>query len=152
MQSIQHLEEALRSQEFGSRRMADTLCQQLMISVNRDLLADRTAQEEKDSYRVDPKMEEVLRYIASHLEEDLSVDALAGRFFMSRYYLMHRFKEVTGSTVQQYTVQKRLLRAGELIREGVPVMKAAEQAGFPEYSSYLRAFQSTFHTSPRSFK
>ena len=71
---------------------------------------------------------------------------------MSRYYLMHRFKEVTGSTVHQYTVQKRLLRAGELIREGVPVMKAAEQAGFPEYSSFLRAFQSTFHTSPRSFK
>ena len=120
--------------------------------VNRDLLRANTAQSETDSYRVDPKMEEVLRYIASHLEEDLSVDALAGRFFMSRYYLMHRFKEVTGSTVHQYTVQKRLLRAGELIREGVPVMKAAEQAGFPEYSSFLRAFQSTFHTSPRSFK
>ena len=49
-------------------------------------------------------------------------------------------------------IQKRLLRAGELIRAGVPVMKAAEQAGFPEYSSFLRAFQSTFHTSPRSFK
>ena len=98
------------------------------------------------------KMEEILRYIAGHLDGDLSVDALAGRFFISRYYLMHRFKEVTGSTVHQYTVQKRLLRAGELIREGVPVMKAAEQAGFPEYSSFLRAFQSTFHTSPRSFK
>ena len=123
-----------------------------VIHVNRDLLRANTAQSETDSYRVDPKMEEVLRYIASHLEEDLSVDALAGRFFMSRYYLMHRFKEVTGSTVHQYTVQKRLLRAGELIREGVPVMKAAEQAGFPEYSSFLRAFQSTFHTSPRSFK
>lgn len=107
--------------------MADTLCQQILIHVNRDLLRANTAQSETDSYRVDPKMEEVLRYIASHLEEDLSVDALAGRFFMSRYYLMHRFKEVTGSTVHQYTVQKRLLRAGELIREGVPVMKAASR-------------------------
>ncbi len=150
--AIGHLEDSLRSEEFGARRMADTLCQQILIHVNRDLLRANTAQSETDSYRVDPKMEEVLRYIASHLEEDLSVDALAGRFFMSRYYLMHRFKEVTGSTVHQYTVQKRLLRAGELIREGVPVMKAAEQAGFPEYSSFLRAFQSTFHTSPRSFK
>ena len=150
--AIGHLEDSLRSEEFGARRMADTLCQQILIHVNRDLLRANTAQSETDSYRVDPKMEEVLRYIASHLEEDLSVDALAGRFFMSRYYLMHRFKEVTGSTVHQYTVQKRLLRAGELIREGVPVMKAAEQAGFPEYSSFLRAFQSTFHPSPRSFK
>lgn len=150
--AIQQLEEALRSQEFGARRMADTLCQQLLIHLNRDFLRANTAPEEKDSYRLDPKMEEILRYIAGNLDGDLSVDALSGRFFISRYYLMHRFKEVTGYTVHQYTVQKRLLRAGELIREGIPVMKAAEQAGFPEYSTFLRAFQNTFHTSPKNFK
>ena len=49
-------------------------------------------------------------------------------------------------------IQKRLLRAGELIREGVPVMKAAEQAGFEEYSTFLRAFRGTFHMSPREFR
>ena len=49
-------------------------------------------------------------------------------------------------------IQKRLLRAGELIRSGVPVMKAAEQAGFSEYSTFLRAFQNTFHMSPREFR
>ena len=113
---------------FGARRMADTLCQQLLIQVNRDFLRANTAPAETDSYHLDPKMEEILRYIAANLEGDLSVDALAARFYMSRYYLMHRFKEITGYTVHQYTVQKRLLRAGELIREGVPVMKAAEEA------------------------
>ena len=117
---IQQLEEALRSEEFGARRMADTLCQQLLIQVNRDFLRANTAPNETDSYHLD--------------------------------YLMHRFKEITGYTVHQYTVQKRLLRAGELIREGVPVMKAAEQAGFPEYSTFLRAFQNTFHTSPKNFR
>lgn len=152
MQFIQHLEEALRSQEFGSRRMADTLCQQLLIAVNRDLLADRTAQEETDSYRVDPKMEEILRYIAAHLEQPLSVEDLARQFYISRYYLMHRFKAVTGYTVHQYITQKRLLRAAEEIRSGTPVMKAAEQAGFSEYSTFLRAFQNTFHMSPREFR
>lgn len=152
MQLIQSLEAALRSEEFGSRRMADTLCQQLLVGVNRDVLRSRTAQEERDSYRVDPKMEEILKYIAVHLEEELTVDLLAKRFFLSRYYLMHRFKAVTGYTVHQYISQKRLLRAGELIRAGVPVMKAAEQAGFGEYSTFLRAFQNTFHMSPREFR
>ena len=80
------------------------------------------------------------------------MDALARRFFISRYYLMHRFKAVTGYTVHQYISQKRLLRAGELIRSGVPVMKAAEQVGFTEYSTFLRAFRSTFHMSPREFR
>lgn len=152
MQSIQRLEEAVRSEEFGSARLADTLCQQLLIAVNRDILRSRTAQEETDSYRLDPKMEEVLKYIAAHLEEDLSVDVLARQFYISRYYLMHRFKDVTGYTVHRYINQKRLLRAGELIRSGVPVMKAAEQSGFSEYSTFLRAFQNTFHMSPREFR
>ena len=152
MQKIQQLEEALRSTEFGAGRMADTLCQQLLIGVNRDMLRYPTAREERDSYRVDPKMEEVLRYIAAHLEEPLSVDLLAREFYLSRYYLMHRFKAVTGYTVHQYVTQKRLLRAGELIREGVPVMKAAEQAGFREYSTFLRAFQATFRMRPGEFR
>ena len=152
MNRVQQLEEAMRDRGFGAARMADTLCQQLLIDVNRDVLRSRTAQEERDSYRVDPKMEEILRYILSHLEEDLTVETLSRQFFISRYYLMHRFKAVTGYTVHQYITQKRLLRAGELIRSGVPVMKAAEQAGFTEYSTFLRAFRSTFHMSPREFR
>lgn len=152
MRTIQRLEEALCSTEFGAARMADTLCQQLLIAVNRDILADHTAREEKDSYRLDPKMEEILRYIAAHLAEPLPVESLAKQFYISRYYLMHRFKEVTGYTLHQYISQKRLLRAGELIRSGVPVMKAAEQAGFAEYTTFLRAFQNTFGMSPREFR
>ena len=42
--------------------------------------------------------------------------------------------------------------AAELIRAGTPVMKAAEQTGFAEYSTFLRAFQNTFHMSPREFR
>jgi len=152
MGTIQRLEEALRSSEFGSARLADALCQQLLIGVNRDILRDRTAQIETDSYRVDPKIEEILRYIAGNLSGDLTVGALARRFYLSRYYLMHRFKAVTGYTLHQYVNQKRLLRAGELIRAGMPVMKAAERAGFSEYSTFLRAFRGAFHMNPREFR
>ena len=49
MNIIGQLEEALRSEEFGARRLSDALCQQLLIGVNRDVLRYRTAQEEKDS-------------------------------------------------------------------------------------------------------
>ena len=152
MQLLQDLEDAVRSEEFGHGLLADTLCQQLMIAVNRDVLHNRTAEEQTDSYRLDPKMEEVLRYIAANLSGKLDVDTLAGHFYLSRYYLMHRFKATTGYTVHQYINQKRLLRAGELIRSGVPVMKAAGEVGFQEYSTFLRAFQNTFHANPRQFQ
>ena len=130
--------------------MADLLCQQLLLTLSRDML--RPQQEpHQESCRLDPKMDEILRYIAAHLPEDLSVDGLAGRFYLSRYYLMHRFKAVTGYSLHQYITQKRLLLAGELLRQGTPVMKAAELSGFRDYSTFLRAFQSTFRMSPRQF-
>lgn len=152
MNTLQALEDALRGDDFGAKRLSDLLCQQLLIAVNRDVLASSTAQAAPESFRVDRKMEEILQYITANLDAELSVDLLAKRFYLSRYYLMHRFKDMTGYTIHQYIRQKRLLKAGELIRDGVPVMKAAEAAGFREYSTFLRAFQSTFHMSPRDFQ
>lgn len=152
MQLFRQLEESMQSSEFAAGQLAELLCQQIMIAINREVLSSRTAQEEQDSYRIDPKIEEIRKYIAAHLSEDLSVDTLSKTFFLSRYYLMHRFKDVTGYTLHQYISQKRLLRAGELIRSGTPVMKAAELAGYSEYSTFLRAFQNTFHMSPKEFR
>ena len=146
------MEESLNSSEFGAEQLSELLCQQIMISINREVLSSRTALEEKDSYQIDPKIEEIRRYISEHLSGDLSVDTLSKTFFLSRYYLMHGFKEVTGYTVHQYIRQKRLLLAGEQIRGGTPVMKAAEIAGYSEYSTFLRAFQNTFHMSPKEFR
>ena len=152
MQLFRQLEESLHASDFGAPQMAELLCQQIMISINREVLNSRTALEEQDSYRIDPKIDEIRKYIAAHLSEDLSVDTLSKTFFLSRYYLMHRFKDVTGYTLHQYISQKRLLYAGELIRSGIPVMKAAEAAGYSEYSTFLRAFQNTFHMSPKEFR
>ena len=86
------------------------------------------------------------------ITRDLSIDRLAGEFYLSRYYLMHRFKEVYGITAHQYIRQKRLLRAAEEIRRGTPVLKAAMEAGFNDYSAFLRAFQAAYGMSPRAWK
>ena len=97
-------------------------------------------------------MEEITHFIRDHLEETLSIEQLARTFFLSRYYLMHRFKEVYGCTVHQYIRQKRLQRAAEEIRRGVPVLKAAEEAGFGDYSVFLRAFRAVYGRSPREWR
>ncbi len=142
---------AARSDGFASDLLTDTCVLQLMIALNRDLLTETTPVE-TSSYRFDAKMEEVTDYIRSHLEEDLTIEHLAGRFYLSRYHLMHRFKEIYGCTVQQYIRQKRLQRSAALIREGVPVLKAAEDSGFGDYSVFLRAFRAAYGKSPRDWK
>ena len=122
-----------------------------MVELNRATLAAPEGID-ADAYRFDPKMEEVTKYIRTHLGEELSIDRLAGTFFLSRYYLMHRFKEVYGCSVHQYIRQKRLQQAAEAIRRDVPVLKAAEEAGFGDYSVFLRAFRSAYGKSPREWK
>lgn len=148
---FEEVEAAAGDGGFAAPLLADTCVLRLLIELNRSVLA---APEEMDpaSYRFDPKMEEVTRYILDHLPEELTIDRLAGTFFLSRYYLMHRFKEVYGCSIHQYIRQKRLQRAAEAIRRDVPVLKAAGDAGFGDYSVFLRAFRETYGKSPREWK
>ncbi len=102
-------------------------------------------------YKADSKVERILQYINENLNADLSIDALSAKFFISKYYFMRRFKESTGYTVHNYIIQKRLIRAAELIAGGQPAAYAAEEAGFSDYSVFLRAFRKNFGVSPREF-
>ncbi len=148
---FERVEAAGCEEGFAAGLLADTYVLQLLISLNRAVAG---AWEEADTaaYRFDPKMEEVTRYIMAHLVEELSIDHLSSIFFLSRYYLMHRFKEVYGCSVHQYIRQKRLQQAAEAIRRDVPVLKAAEDAGFGDYSVFLRAFRAAYGKSPREWK
>ncbi len=148
---FEHVESAVRDGGFAAQLLADTCALQLLVELNRAVLG-MSGEEDPASYRFDPKMEEVTGYIMEHLAEELTIDRLAGAFFLSRYYLMHRFKEVYGCSVQQYVRQKRLQRAAESIRRDVPVLKAAEDAGFGDYSVFLRAFRAAYGKSPREWK
>lgn len=148
---FERAERAQSGSGFGAKLLADTCVLQLLIALNRDVL-DGPAAADEVTYRFDPKMEEVTQYIRDHLSEELTIDHLAGVFFLSRYYLMHRFKEVYGCSVHQYIRQKRLQQAAARIRRGDPILKAAEDAGFRDYSVFLRAFRSAYGRSPREWR
>ena len=141
-------EKALQDERPGSDTMRDTLLAQLLITVNRISAADAPAADRA----VDEKIGQTLSYINENLAADLSIDTLADRVFLSRYHFMRLFKEQTGSTVHQYVRQKRLLYAARLIREGVPAVRAAADAGFNDYSVFHRAFRTSFGISPSALK
>lgn len=141
-------EKALQDERPGSDTMRDTLLAQLLITVNRISAADAPAADRA----VDEKIGQTLSYINENLTADLSIDTLADRVFLSRYHFMRLFKEQTGSTVHQYVRQKRLLYAARLIREGVPAVRAAADAGFNDYSVFHRAFRASFGITPTDLK
>lgn len=94
------------------------------------------------------QIREVMHYIDTHLSEDLTIDLLAEKFYLSRYHLMHRFKKETGTAVHAYLSNRRLLMARDLISKGIPSTDACFQCGYGSYSSFSRAYRKFFGTSP----
>ena len=94
---------------------------------------------------------DILEYINENFGEDLSLDSLANRFFISKYHLSREFTRVTGSSVHRYVTQRRLITAKQLMSEGVSTTAVCQQCGFGDYSSFYRAFKSTYQMSPRDF-
>ena len=64
---------------------------------------------------------------------------------------MHKFKACTGYTLHNYINNKRLIKANELIRNGISMSEAAQQCGFNDYSSFVRAFKRQFGLSPKNY-
>ena len=143
-EAVAAYEKAAADTRFGSEAMCETLIIQLLIHISR-LSEAEPARPERIA---DPKIQQVLSYINEHFREELTVEALADRVYMSRYHFMRYFKAQTGTTVHAYVRQKRLMHAARLIREGVSAVKAAEFSGFNDYSAFHRAFKASFGISP----
>ena len=144
---LRSFEAAMDDTLRGAEAMRDTLIMQFFILLNRIRPAGEPAAETR-SPRMAPKIRDTLAHISENLSGDLSVDTLAARVFLSRYYFMRLFKAQTGDTVHACIRQKRLLHAARLIREGMPAAQAASACGFHDYSVFNRAFRSSFDIRP----
>ncbi|HEX9026785.1 MAG TPA: AraC family transcriptional regulator [Clostridium sp.] len=147
---IKSLEASLNSNDFGSKLLNNSLFIQLLIYLNRVHLGNMYLNDE-DALKYDKQIEKILKYINSNLCTDLSIEFLSQKFYISKYYLMHKFKKETGYTLHNYVIQKRLLMAKDLILNGENVTKTYIQCGFNDYSCFLRSFKNIFHKSPSEF-
>ena len=90
----------------------------------------------------------VIRYLNSHIEQNINLDKLAKRFFVSKYYLCRAFKSHNGISVHGYLLQKRITYAKQLIESGETACGAAYKVGFGDYSAFYRAYVKIVGKSP----
>lgn len=147
---IQDIQNCNNSNEFGSEILKESLFVQLMVLMNR-LFLNSDKNRDIEDIQYDKTKEGVLNYINSNLENDLSIDTIASEFFISKYYLMRKFKNQIGSSIHNYVVQKRLILARSLISDGLSMSSVCSRCGFNDYSSFVRAFKKVYGVSPSNY-
>ncbi|MBD9255330.1 MAG: AraC family transcriptional regulator, partial [Ruthenibacterium lactatiformans] len=98
-----------------------------------------------------PVVAEVLHYINEHYPDELSLDLLSAKFFISKYHLSHEFHRLVGTSVYRYIIQKRLVIAKQMLANGVAPTDVYGHCGFGDYANFYRAFKAEYHISPKQF-
>jgi AraC-like DNA-binding protein/mannose-6-phosphate isomerase-like protein (cupin superfamily) len=145
---LSQLEDACKSSDFGSRILKNSLFLQLLVYLNR-LYMGMESNKELNDIEYDENIGAILDYINENISEELSIDSLSSKFYMSKYYLMHKFKKQTGYTVHNYILQKRLIMSNSLIKSGKSITQVCSECGFGDYSTFFRAFKKMFGVSPK---
>jgi len=100
-----------------------------------------------DFARISP----ILAFIEEHLFEPLSLDIISANCFINKYHLCHSFKAVTGFSVMEYIIHCRVLKARELLRQGMRVQEVGEAVGFRNNEHFIRTFGAMTGTSPKRY-
>lgn len=93
------------------------------------------------------------QYIQAHLSERISIDMLAGRFFLSKNALYRLFHDEFQITVNAYITRVRLVRAQQLLKDpALELVQVSAMCGFSDYNYFIRVFKKQLHTTPLQFR
>lgn len=96
-------------------------------------------------------IDEVFRYIQTHLTEDLTLEHLEQEFFVSRNHLIRLFKRRCGLTVHQYIIKARLDLCRGYIEQGYSITEVYRMGGFGGYNHFFRAFKAEYGMTPKEY-
>ena len=137
------------SDEYGADICSAALFLQFMTELNRMFLHAASGKEAGEENV--PLVSRVLGYIGEHYNEDLTLDSIAGEFYISKYHLSHEFSRVVGTSVHKYILLKRLLIAKQMLSEGMSPGEVFGTCGFGDYTSFYRSFRAQYGVSPREY-
>jgi len=96
---------------------------------------------------------EVIDYITTHFQEELSLDNVAEKFFISPYHLSRTFKKYTDFTFSEYLNYIRIKEAKRLLEENnMNITEVGEASGFKSGTHFGRVFKAQTGMSPMAYK
>ncbi len=112
-------------------------------------------QNQKFTYRSsleNKTVDTAVNFINKNFGSPLNLELVAKKSFVSVKELCRLFKKHLGTTVSKYIMSKRISEAKKMLKSGVSVQQTAENCGFTDYTSFIRAFNRTVGISPGKYK
>lgn len=95
----------------------------------------------------------VKHYIDQHFKESLSLEQLAAKAHMNKYYLVHTFKEEYGVSPINYMISRRIVESKYLLAEtDLTLTQIAQLLGFSSPSYFSQAFRKAQGISPMDYR
>ncbi|MDR2478848.1 MAG: PocR ligand-binding domain-containing protein [Treponema sp.] len=101
----------------------------------------------------EPLSKQVEKYIAAHLDQPLTLSALAQKFGVCKTTLCKAFKRDCDLTVNEAIRRSRIERAKQLLQTGKqPISEIAENVGINDYNYFTKVFKAETSVAPSVFR
>ncbi len=98
-----------------------------------------------------PHLREIIDHININFDKDLRLCTICSEFYISPQHLNRLFKKISGGSVHDYIVSRRLIRSKELLKSGHSVSESCSMSGFKDYSNFIRLFKAKTGMSPGKY-
>lgn len=96
-------------------------------------------------------VQQIVNYIDINYAKPINLDLLEKEFYVSKFYLSHVFKELTGFPVVEYILQRRVLEAKKMLHDGSKdILDISLECGFNNLQHFYRVYKRIMHETPGS--
>lgn len=133
--------------EFSERGVINVLGE-ILLHVERDRRKSRESDDSKNRSAAILAREIIEK---DYRDSMLSLDSIANQLYLNKSYVARIYRETYDMTIYQSIIDLRLLHSLDQLESGKPVKYAYLEAGFKDYSAYLKAFKKKYDVLPSEY-
>ena len=144
------MEKTQFSDNFGDDLIFKVNFVEFMLLVNR-IYMNLNEEELINKNINDPYITKAIEFINNNIDRKIQLIDVANHLSLSVSRITHLFKDITGLSIMNYIIKKRLVLAQNLLKNGVHIKDVYLQCGFPDEASFFRYFKQEFNITPKKY-